>query len=137
MTSKKEKQSSKQPKVGEAITEPLSAAEIAKRAEDEKLDNPVVETPPPAKPTKIFNKKKEKETKEETEAAEQVEANALAELKAQRTELSNVQGIAYAHARVAAQNGHTAHASNLKLIAEGISQLFKRKGDYLTPRARK
>jgi hypothetical protein len=133
--SKKEK-TMKQPKVGDPITEPLSAEEISQRAEEAKKDADTTlgsNIPAAPKPSKIFKKK---ETKEETEAAAQVETNEADALKAEYDQILAVQPLAEKHALIASQNGHTGQSSNLKMISESIKQMSKR-NDYLTPRARK
>lgn len=129
----------KKPKVGENISEPLSAAEIAAREAEAERDREAQQLPAPKepKPPESEESKPKLFRRKNNEAEAQRIANERASLEAERERIFAAGSLAAVHAELAIKNGCTGEASNLKMIAEAARQLKARRADYLDKRGKK
>lgn len=132
----KNKNNKKEPKVGEDLTEPLSAAEQAEREAEAKKDAEATTKPKAAKKGLLSRAKEQSEDEKiEDAATKEVEAAELEELKAKLQQVIDAGPIAAELSDVALQKGFTGQSSNLKMIAEACKQLNNRlakEKDFLT-----
>lgn len=112
----------KQPVVGEAVTEPLSAKEIEERAIEAKKDAPE------EKPKKSLLRKSEpKETKQEDPLEAQITEHATRDMQKEVTQLlAAVQVTAKEHSELAAKNGFKSLSNDFNSLGKVAAAIEKR-----------